>query len=150
MIKDLYKKYSNKYVIGLSDHTTNSMTTAFSWLLGANIFERHFTFDKSLEKTPDHSLVCVDENEMKELIINTKNAIELYGSDKKTSTKSEKILECARRSIVANMHIKKGDVFTEQNLACKRPGTGISPKKYFDLLGKNQKEILIMMSLLKI
>lgn len=137
MIKDLKNIFGDKYVIGLSDHTTNSMTTAFSWLLGATVYERHYTIDKEMEKTPDHSLVCVDEGGMRELIINTNKAIEMYGEDKKRTTESEeRARKYARRSVVANMDIKMGELFTEKNLSCKRPGTGISPKYYFDLIGK--------------
>lgn len=137
MISDLCKKYGNKYVIGLSDHTLNEMTPAFSWLLGANIFERHFTIDKTLEKTPDHSLVCVDERGMKKLIENTNKAIEMYGESIKRSTESEeRARNFARRSIVASKNINKGEILSENNLTCKRPGTGISPKYYFNLIGK--------------
>lgn len=137
MIKDIKNTFGDKYVVGLSDHTTNPMTTAFSWLLGATVYERHYTIDKKMEKTPDHSLVCVDEDGMNELIVNTKKVIEMYGEDKKRTTDSEeRARKYARRSIVANSNIRIGDVFTEENLSCKRPGTGISPKEYFNILGK--------------
>lgn len=137
MIKDLKKCFGDKYVIGLSDHTKNLLTPAFSYLLGANIFERHFTVDKTLGKSPDHSLVCVTPDEMLEMRKHTNKAIEMYGEEEKRSTDSEDRARLyARRSVVANSEIKKGEVFTEQNIACKRPGTGISPEKYFSIIGK--------------
>jgi len=67
----------------------------------------------------------------------TDKAIEMYGEEEKRSTNSEERARLyARRSVVANVDIKKGEIFTEQNIGCKRPGTGISPEKYFDIIGK--------------
>ncbi len=137
MIKDLYNNFGDKYVIGLSDHTKNLLTPAFSYLLGASIFERHFTVDKTLGKSPDHSLVCVTPPELLLMRTYTDKAVELYGEEEKRSTDSEqRARDYARRSVVANSDIKKGELFTEKNLACKRPGTGISPEKYTEIIGK--------------
>jgi len=137
MIKNLKECFGDKYVIGLSDHTKNLLTPAFSYLLGASVFERHFTVDKTLGKSPDHSLVCVTPDELLEMKKYTDKAIEMYGEEEKRSTNSEERARLyARRSVVANVDIKKGEIFTEQNIGCKRPGTGISPEKYFDIIGK--------------
>lgn len=148
MIVHLKELYGDKYVIGLSDHTTNLMTSAFSYLLGASVFERHYTVDKTLGKSPDNSF-GVDPQELNTLITNTNQAAQMLGLTKKRPTFSEqKARKYARRSIVTNIEIRKGEIITEEMLTYKRPGTGISPKFVYDIVGKTatrklQKDIIL-------
>ena len=135
MISHLKEIYGNKYVIGLSDHTTNLLTSAFARLLGATVFERHYTVDKTLGKSPDNSF-GVDPKELKVLINNTNKAVSMLGlSIKKPTFSEERARKYARRSVVAACSIKKGEKFTTTNLTCKRPGTGLAPKFIYDLFG---------------
>jgi len=136
MILDLKNKFGNKYPIGLSDHTTDSQTLAYAYLLGATVFERHYTVDKSLGKSPDNKFGA-DPKELKRLIKNLENAKIMLGKTKKTATFSEqRSRKYARRSIVASKAISEGEELTEKNLTFKRPGTGLSPKYFYDILGK--------------
>lgn len=123
-------------LIGLSDHTMNLMTPAFAYIMGANICEKHYTVDKTLELSADHWL-SVDPKDVKTIISNYNLVKNMLGTDLKQCTPGEKrARKYARRSIVANSNIKKGEKLTEQNIACKRPGTGMHPKTYYSLIGK--------------
>tara|TARA_R110002110_G_scaffold125296_3_gene303162 strand:+ start:14577 stop:15656 length:1080 start_codon:yes stop_codon:yes gene_type:complete len=136
MISHLKSLYGDRYVIGLSDHTTNLMTPAYAYLLGATVFERHYTVDKALGESPDNSF-GVDPAELKQLITNVNNARSMVGETHKRCTESElSAKKFARRSVVTLRNIKQGEVFTTENLGCKRPGTGISPVNYDDIIGK--------------
>ena len=136
MISHLKSLYGDRYVIGLSDHTTNLMTPAYAYLLGATVFERHYTVDKTLGESPDNSF-GVDPAELKQLIANVDNARRMVGETQKRCTESElSAKKFARRSVVTLRDIEQGEVFTTENLGCKRPGTGISPVKYDQIIGK--------------
>jgi len=135
MISNLKEIYGDRYVIGLSDHTTNLLTSAFARLLGATVFERHYTVDKTLGKSPDNSF-GVDPKELKILISNTNKAVSMLGISTKKPTFSElRARKFARRSVVSSCPIKKGEKFTSKNLTCKRPGTGFAPKFIYDIFG---------------
>ena len=141
MIKDIKINFPS-HVIGLSDHTMNTLTPALAYMLGARVFEKHFTIDKGLDKSADHWL-SADVEELKEIVKNTYLAKEMYGDEiKRCSQSEEKTKNLARRSIVANCDIKKGDIFTNENLSCKRPGTGLPPSMYKDIIGKYVKRNL--------
>jgi len=136
MIVDLKNHFGKKYVIGLSDHTTDRQTLAYAYLLGATVFERHYTVDKSLGKSPDNKFGANPE-ELAGLISNLENAKLMMGKTRKSSTFSEeRARKFARRSIVAAKPIQQGEEFTIENLTFKRPGTGLSPKYFNDVLGK--------------
>lgn len=135
MINNLKEEFP-EYVIGLSDHTMNVLTPAFAHALGANVIEKHYTIDKSLDKSSDHWL-SVDPDEVEIIIQNLNLAESLLGLSKKKCTQSEERAKLyARRSIVTTTEIKKGTLFSDQNLACKRPGTGLSPILLKNILGK--------------
>jgi N-acetylneuraminate synthase len=121
--------------VGLSDHTPGIVIPIAAVARGAVVIEKHFTLDKNLEG-PDHR-ASLEPQELKEMIFAIRHVEEAMGSSIKVPTLAEKRnLPIARKSIVAAVNIKKGDMFTEENLTTKRPGTGISPLYFWNLLGK--------------
>lgn len=136
MIKHLKSRFGDKAIYGLSDHTMNVQTPSFAYMLGASVFERHFTIDKTLGKSADHWL-SVTPDELSDLIGHVKLAQTMHGKSIKECTDSEQRTRTnTRRSIVAYTDIKKGDVLTHENLALKRPGIGLPPKLYNNVIGK--------------
>ena len=120
--------------VGYSDHTQGCEIAYAAAALGAQVIEKHFTLDKNLEG-PDH-IASLEPNELKEMIKGIRNIETCIGNGKKEVTVSEnKNREIARKSIVAKCAIKKGEVFSVQNLTVKRPGNGISPMKWYDIMG---------------
>jgi N-acetylneuraminate synthase len=135
MIEHLKEEFPD-CIIGLSDHTMNLWTPAFAYALGATIFEKHYTVDKTLDKSADHWL-SVDPPEVTKIIENINLAVSLLGSREKKCTESEERARLyARRSIVSTSKIKKGEMLTDKNLSCKRPGTGLSPTMLHKVLGR--------------
>jgi sialic acid synthase SpsE len=135
MIEHLRQEFP-ECVAGLSDHTMNLWTPAFAYSLGATVFEKHYTVDKTLGKSADHWL-SVDPPEVSQIIENINLAVTLLGSREKRCTPSEERARLyARRSIVTTSEIRKGDVLTRENLSCKRPGTGMSPTMLHKVLGR--------------
>ncbi len=125
----------DKYVLGLSDHTIGTLAPALAYMLGATVIEKHFTVDKTLGKSADHWL-SADIIDMKEIVKNVNLAHKMIGTCDKVCTESElRTKKFARRSIVAIKDIKEDEVFTGDNISCKRPGTGISPIHYNKILG---------------
>ncbi len=132
--------------VGYSDHTTGIDVSLAAVMEGACIIEKHFTLDKEMEG-PDHKM-SLNPREFERLVDGIREAESgkkitindfevLLGNGKKIPTKNE--LEeriWARKSIVARTNIKKGAVIEEKMLAVKRPGTGLSPNKYWNLIGK--------------
>lgn len=137
MIKNLYNIFPD-FVIGYSDHTLpdrtmDVLTSAF--LLGANIIEKHFTLDKSL-KGNDH-YHSMDPNDIMVFRKRMKYINSLYGSDCKKIIKEElDSKKYARRSIVAKIDIKCGELISEDKIITKRPGIGIPPQFWEDIIGK--------------
>jgi len=121
--------------IGYSDHTLGIEVSIAAVAMGASVIEKHFTLDKKLEG-PDHK-ASLSPDELKSMIIAIRNIEQASGDGIKVLTKSEKPnVDIARKSIVAKTKIKKGEVFSEKNLTTKRPGVGISPMKWDDIIGK--------------
>ncbi len=120
--------------VGYSDHTVGIEVPVAAVALGATVIEKHFTLDKTMEG-PDHaaSLEPVELSEMVKAIRN----IELARGDgkKKRTASEEKNCQVARKSIVAARDIKVGEIFSEENLTVKRPGNGISPMKWYEVIG---------------
>ena len=136
MINNLKEEFGDKCIIGLSDHTTDLRTPAFAYMMGASVFERHYTIDKTLGKSSDHWL-SADPKDLKIIIDNVNVACEMYGNSQKQCTDSELLAKkYARRSIVAATAIKKGERYTAENLICKRPGTGLPPRLYDNIIGE--------------
>ncbi len=127
--------------VGYSDHTLGIDVSLMAAKMGAVLLEKHFTLDKGMEG-PDH-VASLDPAELAELVTRLRaqdySALdeEVLGSPEKRPNPSElEIMKRVRKSVVAATAIRKGEPFTEQNLAIKRPGTGLHPKAYYGFLGK--------------
>lgn len=120
--------------VGYSDHTLGIEIPIAAVALGATIIEKHFTTDRSLPG-PDHK-ASLEPGELMAMIDGIRNIEKALGDGVKRLMPSEFTnLPIARKSIVASLPIKTGDLYTEHNLTAKRPGTGISPMEWHNLLG---------------
>ncbi|MBO9607976.1 MAG: N-acetylneuraminate synthase [Paenibacillaceae bacterium] len=120
--------------VGYSDHTMGITVPIAAVALGAQVIEKHFTLDRQLPG-PDHR-ASLEPDELKRMVQAIRETEAALGSFRKTPTESErKNMPVARKSIVAAEPIEAGETLTAHNLTVKRPGDGISPLHYFDLLG---------------
>lgn len=120
--------------VGFSDHTMGSEAAVAAVALGACVIEKHFTLDRNLPG-PDHKM-SLEPEELKRFVQSIRNAEQALGSGEKIPCASEKeIAKVARKSIVTRKPVKKGDIFTEENLGIKRPGTGLPPKDFNKVIG---------------
>lgn len=126
--------------VGYSDHTLGIEVPIVAVALGATVIEKHFTLDKTLPG-PDHK-ASLEPEELKAMVMAIRNVEKaIGGSGLKEVSKSEaKNKPIARKSIVATKTIKKGDLFSVENLTVKRPGTGISPMQWDEVIGKTAKK----------
>lgn len=125
--------------IGYSDHTPGVEVSVAAVALGAKVIEKHFTLDKNLPG-PDHK-ASLDPNELKVLVTQIRNIEKSLGRFEKIPSLSEaKNISIARKSIVAKRYIKIGEIFTAENLTTKRPGTGISPMRWHEVIGTVAKK----------
>lgn len=121
--------------VGYSDHTEGIETSVIAVTHGAKIIEKHITLDKKM-KGPDHS-ASLEPDMFQKMIRKIRRAEKIMGSSTKYITESEKSNRLvARKSLTASKRIKKGELFTEENIAIKRPGSGIDPKYYWDFINK--------------
>lgn len=122
--------------VGYSDHTNGIEIPIAAVALGATVIEKHFTLDRNLPG-PDHK-ASLEPNELKAMVQAIRNVeIALSGSGIKEPSPSEiKNKDIARKSIVASKDIRKDELFSEVNLAVKRPGNGISPMLWDDIIGQ--------------
>ena len=121
--------------VGYSDHSNGIIVPIVAASLGAEVIEKHFTLDRTMEG-PDHK-ASLEPRELKEMINEIRLVEKVLGSKKIQITKSEyKNFNSARKSIVASKPIIKGKKFSKSNLTFKRPGSGMSPLKFWNLLGK--------------
>ena len=119
---------------GYSDHTLGIEVPIAAVALGATCIEKHFTLDKTMEG-PDHK-ASLEPDELKSMVKVIRNIEVALGSSIKKPSKSEKPnMQVARKSIVASKPIKKGEKLTEENLTIKRPGNGISPMRWNEIIG---------------
>ena len=120
--------------VGYSDHTVGLEAAVAAVVLGATVIEKHFTLNHNMEG-PDHKASL--EPEEFEVMVNNIRLIEKALGDgvKQPAEAEKKNIAIARKSIVAAKDIKKGEIFTEDNITVKRPGSGISPMKWFEVLG---------------
>ena len=120
---------------GYSDHTQGIEIAVMAAAMGAEIIEKHFTLDKNMDG-PDHK-ASLEPNELKQMVQAIRNVEMAFGSGIKEVQETEREnMEIARKSIVAKCKIKKGEVLNEKNLTVKRPGSGISPMKWDEMIGK--------------
>lgn len=120
--------------IGYSDHTLGIEVPIAAVALGATVIEKHFTLDKNMEG-PDHR-ASLEPNELKMMIDAIRNIEACIGDGMKKRTDSEeKNYLIVRKSIVAKKAIRMGEELTEENITVKRPGIGISPMKWYEVLG---------------
>ena len=120
---------------GYSDHTLGSEVSIAAVALGAKCIEKHFTLNCKM-KGPDHR-ASLEPKELTKMIFAIRNLEIAMGSRIKKPSKSETAnIKIVRKSLVASQNIKKGEIFTEQNLTAKRPGDGLSPFKIIKFLGK--------------
>ncbi len=124
-----------KTEVGYSDHTKSIEVSLAAVALGAKIIEKHFTLNKNLNG-PDHNS-SLNPIEFSNLVKSIRNIEQSLGSGIKKPSKSEMQNYLAiRKSIVAKKNIKKGELYTSENLTIKRPGKGLHPKLYSKLIGK--------------
>lgn len=124
-----------KVKVGYSDHTLGIEIPTAAVALGASVIEKHFTLDRSMEG-PDHK-ASLEPEELKAMVRAIRNIeIALGDGIKQESGSEKKNKPIARKSIIASRAIKKGDLLTEKNITAKRPGTGISPMRWNDILGR--------------
>ena len=120
--------------VGYSDHTEGIEVPIAAVAMGAAVIEKHFTLDRTMEG-PDHK-ASLEPDELKAMVSSIRHIEAAFGSSEKKPVKAE--LEnklVARKSIIAARNINKGELLTENNLTIKRPGNGVSPMKWYAVLG---------------
>jgi len=121
--------------VGFSDHTEGIVVPIAAVALGAVVIEKHFTLDRNLPG-PDHK-ASLEPDELRQLVQSIRQVEQALGSKLKLPSPSEiKNMTAARKSIFAAMDIRAGELFTSFNLTVKRPGNGMSPLFFYELLGK--------------
>lgn len=131
-MEDIRKTFSLE--VGYSDHTKGIEIPVAAAALGAAVIEKHFTLDKNMEG-PDHK-ASLEPDELAQMVCSIRNIEKALGDGVKRPSKSEeKNKPIARKSIVVQKHIAKGETLTADNLTVKRPGEGISPMQWENVLG---------------
>lgn len=132
-MQTLQKKFG--YDVGYSDHTQGIEVPIAAVAMGASVIEKHFTLDRNMEG-PDHK-ASLEPEELMNMVRSIRNIEQALGTGEKKPVDAEIANKAvARKSIIASKPIKKGDTFTENNITTKRPGNGISPMRWYDVLGK--------------
>lgn len=136
-MKTLEREFKLK--VGYSDHTKGVEVPVAAVALGATVIEKHFTLDKNMEG-PDHQ-ASLEPHELKKMVASIRNVELALGDGIKKPAESEiKNIVIARKSLIAKRDILEGEVFTDENITVKRPGSGISPMKWFDVIGMTAKK----------
>jgi len=121
--------------VGYSDHTTGIEVPIAAASLGAEVIEKHFTLDKNMGG-PDHK-ASLEPDEFAQMVKVIRNIERAVGNGIKKPSPSElKNIDVVRKSIIALRSIKAGELFTEKNICIKRPGNGISPMRWDEVIGK--------------
>jgi len=126
------------FPVGLSDHTLGTVSAIVAVAMGAKIIEKHFCLSREIE-TPDSSF-SMEPAEFKKMVMDIRTAEQALGEISYDLSEEEKNSRIFRRSIFAVKDIKKGEVFTEDNIRVIRPGYGLLPKYYDQLLGRKAKK----------
>lgn len=125
--------------VGYSDHTLGIEVAIAAAALGAKVIEKHFTLDRDM-KGPDHK-ASSEPSELKAMVAAIRNIEKALGRKAKKPSASElKNRPIVRKSIVAASAIQKGEVFTEENITTKRPGTGVSPMQWDEVVGRKARK----------
>lgn len=120
--------------VGYSDHTKGIEVPIAAVAMGATVIEKHFTLDRNMEG-PDHK-ASLEPDELKRMVDAIRHIEKAIGTSEKIVTESErKNIAIARKSIVARKNIKAGELLTEDNITTKRPGSGINPMRWREVLG---------------
>ncbi|SFQ24491.1 N-acetylneuraminate synthase [Lachnospiraceae bacterium XBB1006] len=120
--------------VGYSDHTQGIEVPIAAVAMGATVIEKHFTLDKNMEG-PDHK-ASLEPDELAAMVKAIRNIeLAIGNGEKKPSESEKKNMAVARKSIIAARDIKKGEIFTEENITTKRPGSGISPMMWERVIG---------------
>lgn len=123
------------YEVGYSDHTEGIVIPIAAAAMGATVIEKHFTLDKTMEG-PDHK-ASLEPEEFADMVRSIRRLEVAMGTGEKKPAPSELANRTvARKSIIAAKEIRRGEIFTEENLTTKRPGSGISPMRWHEILGK--------------
>lgn len=121
--------------VGYSDHTNGIEVPMAAVALGACVIEKHFTLDRTMEG-PDHK-ASLEPDELKAMVRAIRNIEQALGdAEKKPSDSETKNIEVVRKSIVAKCDIAAGETFSEENITTKRPGTGLSPMEWENVIGQ--------------
>ncbi len=129
--------------VGYSDHTQGIEVPIAAVAMGACVIEKHFTIDHTMDG-PDHK-ASLEPNELKAMVQAIRNIQQSLGDGVKRPSNSEvKNIEVARKSIVASCAIKIGEIFSINNITVKRPGTGISPMRWDEVVGKYARKNYLM------
>jgi N,N'-diacetyllegionaminate synthase len=124
--------------VGYSDHTLGIEVPIAAAAMGAAVIEKHFTLDNNMEG-PDHK-ASLEPDQLKHMVTAIRNIEKSMGNGIKEPSQSEgKNIVIVRKSIIAKKNIVKGEIYTEENLTVKRPGNGISPMRWFEVLGQAAK-----------
>lgn len=122
--------------VGYSDHTPGIEVAIAAVAMGASVIEKHFTLDRNLPG-PDHK-ASLEPEELKAMVAAIRNIEVALGDGIKRLTPSEaRNKPVARKSLVASRAIKAGETFTAENITAKRPGMGISPMRWDEIIGRN-------------
>ena len=120
--------------VGYSDHTKGIEIPIAAVAMGATVIEKHFTLDRKMEG-PDHK-ASLEPDELRNMVESIRHVEEAFGSGVKEPSLSEKKnIAIVRKSIVTSKEIKRGELFSESNLTTKRPGNGLSPMKWNEIIG---------------
>jgi N,N'-diacetyllegionaminate synthase len=139
---DIKNNFKN-HVLGLSDHTLGINSTLPAVAMGVRVIEKHFTVDKKLKKSADHWL-SLDPKELNQMRKNVDDVLLSLGKGgKKVLACEKKTRMLARRSIVLKCDLKKGNILSEKNITCKRPGNGMHPKFFDKIIGKKLTKNLL-------
>ncbi len=123
---------------GYSDHTQGIEVPIAAVAMGACVIEKHFTLDRNLPG-PDH-IASLEPDELKEMVDSIRHIEKALGSPvKRVSSSEQKNMIVARKSLIAARDIKAGEVFTEENMTTKRPGNGINPMRWNEIIGMTAK-----------
>ena len=125
--------------VGYSDHTLGTSVAIAAAALGATVIEKHFTLSRDMDG-PDHK-ASLEPDELKAMVAAVREVELAFGDGDKRPRESEKnTREVARKSLVAAKHIEEGDLFSSDNLAVLRPGTGVSPIHFWNYIGKRSQK----------